>query len=289
MGRSYLDRVRDMKFFKQRLDRGNRPGSNQWAVSGRHTANGLPLVANDPHLALDAPSTFYPIHLSAGAVDVMGSGFAGVPFVIVGQTRNFAWGATVSHLDVTDIYQEQVVQDPTSPSGLATVYMGVNEPIIPIPEVYRANRPGDGVPDNLVVVPPGGGIPPVTLIVPRRNNGPIVQLDLATGSRSACSTPAFPARARSMRSGPGTMRATSRISGAACNGSTPARRTSPTPMSRATSPISPPAEVPVREDLQAGTVAGAPPWFIRNGRAATSGCRCASTARAGDPLRDPAC
>ena len=36
----------------------------------------------------------------------MGSGFAGVPFVIVGQTRDIAWGATVSPLDVTDVFQE---------------------------------------------------------------------------------------------------------------------------------------------------------------------------------------
>ena len=266
MGKSYLDRVRGMKFFKQRLDRGNRPGSNQWAVSGRHTANGLPLVANDPHLALDAPSTFYPIHLSAGAVDVMGSGFAGVPFVIVGQTRNFAWGATVSYLDVTDIYQEKVVPDLNSPSGLATVYMGVNEPIIPIPEVYRANRPGDGVPDNLVVVPPGGCIPPATLIVPRRNNGPIVQLDLANGVAISVQYTGFSGtreidaiwtwnHARNLADFRRGLQwfdsGTQNFAYADVQGNIAYFAT---------------AEVPVREDLQANTVAGAPPWFIRNGQ-----------------------
>ena len=266
MGKSYLDRVRGMKFFKQRLERGSRPGSNQWAVSGRHTANGLPLVANDPHLALDAPSTFYPIHLSAGAVDVMGSGFAGVPFVIVGQTRNFAWGATVSYLDVTDIYQEKVVPDLNSPSGLATVYMGVNEPIIPIPEVYRANRPGDGVPDNLVVVPPGGGIPPATLIVPRRNNGPIVQLDLANGIAISVQYTGFSGtreidaiwtwnHARNLADFRRGLQwfdsGTQNFAYADVQGNIAYFAT---------------AEVPVREDLQANTVAGAPPWFIRNGQ-----------------------
>ena len=43
-------------------DRGQ-TGSNQWAVSGRPAAGGHPLLANDPHLALDSPSTFYPIQL----------------------------------------------------------------------------------------------------------------------------------------------------------------------------------------------------------------------------------
>ena len=154
-------------------------------TSGRSPAayakSGLPLVANDPHLALDEPSTFYPIHLTAGDVDAMGSGFAGVPFVIVGQTRNIAWGATVSPLDVTDVFQEQVVPDASSPSGLSTIYKGSREAVIPIPETYRVNRVGDGVLDNLVTVPAGGSIPAATLIVPRRNNGPIVQLDLGNG------------------------------------------------------------------------------------------------------------
>ena len=58
-------------------DRGQ-TGSNQWAVwaGGRRRP---PLLANDPHLALDSPSTFYPVHLQAGETDAIGSGFAGTP------------------------------------------------------------------------------------------------------------------------------------------------------------------------------------------------------------------
>ena len=88
-------------------------------MPGAHTASGEPLFANDPHLALGTPSTFYPIHLTAGAFDAMGSGFAGVPFVIVGQNRDIAWGATVNPMDVTDVYAEQIVPDASSPSGSA--------------------------------------------------------------------------------------------------------------------------------------------------------------------------
>jgi len=265
LGKAYLDRVRDMPFFKKRLDRDNRPGSNQWAVSGRHTANGLPLVANDPHLALDAPSTFYPIHLTAGDSDVMGSGFAGVPFVIVGQSRNFAWGATVSPLDVTDVYQEKVVVDATSPSGLATVYKGKNEAIIPSPESYRVNVIGDGVLDNLVP-PPAGSVPPVTLIVPRRNNGPIVQLDVANGSAISVQYTGFSGtreidaiwtwnHARNLADFRRGLQwfdsGTQNFAYADVQGNIAYFAT---------------AEVPVREDLQANTVAGLPPWFIRNGQ-----------------------
>jgi penicillin amidase len=265
LGRKYAQRVRDLPFFKQRMERDKRPGSNQWAVSGRHTVSGRPLVANDPHLALDQPSTFYPIHLTAGDADVMGSGFAGVPFVIVGQNRFIAWGATVSPLDVTDVFQEQIEPDPASPSGLSTVYKGVMEPVIPIPEAYRVNIIGDGVADNVVPVPPGGGIPPATLIVPRRNNGPIVQLDLAAGRAISVQYTGFSGtrevdtfwtwnRARNLDDFRRGLQwfdsGTQNFAYADIEGNIAYFAT---------------AEVPVREDLQAGGVAGLPPWFIRNG------------------------
>jgi penicillin G amidase len=65
-------------------------------VAGRNTVDGRPLVANDPHLALDQPSTFYPMQLRSGRTDVIGSGFAGVPGVIVGHNRFISWGATTN-------------------------------------------------------------------------------------------------------------------------------------------------------------------------------------------------
>jgi penicillin amidase len=263
LGRQYLHRIGALPFFKHRLNRDNRPGSNEWAVSGQHTASGLPMVANDPHLDLDQPSTFYPIHLTAGAVDVMGSGFAGVPFVVVGQTRDIAWGATVSPLDVTDVYQEQVVSDPESPSGLSTVYMGVKEWVIPIPQTYYFNLIGDGVPDN-VGSPAPGTIPPV-LIVPRRNNGPIVQFDGDAGTAISVQYTGFSGtreldtfriwnRARNLDDFERGLQwfdsGTQNFAYADVRGNIAYYAAS---------------EVPIREDLQAGGVAGLPPWFIRNG------------------------
>ena len=32
--------------------------SNAWAISGKHTKNGLPLLAADPHLKATVPSTW---------------------------------------------------------------------------------------------------------------------------------------------------------------------------------------------------------------------------------------
>ena len=265
LGRKYVQRIRELPFFKDRMERDKRPGSNQWAVSGRHTVNGRPLVANDPHLALDQPSTFYPIHLKSDHSDVMGNSFAGAPFIAVGQTRHIAWGATVSPLDVTDVFAEQVVADASSPSGLSTRYRNALEPVIPIPESYRVNRIGDGVLDNLAAVPPGGAIPAVTLIVPRRNNGPIVQLDVAAGSAVSVQYTGFSGtreadalrtfnRARNLDDFRRGLQwfdsGTQNWAYADVQGNIAYFAAS---------------EVPLREDLQAGSVDGLPPWFIRDG------------------------
>jgi penicillin G amidase len=266
LAHKYAQRVRDLPFFKDRMNRDQRPGSNQWAVSGWQTVNGLPMVANDPHLGLEQPSTFYPNHLTSGDSDAMGNSFAGAPFVVVGQTQRIAWGATVSPLDVTDIFQEQVVPDPHSPSGLSTLYKGALEPVIPIPETYRFNPVGDGVFDDLVTVPPGGPIPAATLIVPRRNNGPIVQLDLATGAAISVQYTGFSGtrevdalrawnHARNFddfkRGVQWFDSGTQNLAYADVDGNVAYFSAS---------------EVPLREDLQSGTVTGLPPWFIRNGQ-----------------------
>ena len=86
-------------------------------------------------------------------------------------------------MDVTDTYIEQIRPDPTSPSGLSTVYEGRLEHVVAIPETFRINaRARRARPTRSSPVPPGGAVPAATLIVPRRNNGPIVSLDVAAGT-----------------------------------------------------------------------------------------------------------
>ncbi len=90
-------------------------GSNAFAVSGRLTGDRKPLLANDPHLDLGVPSIFYPIRLRTqlAGFDVRGASFAGVPYAVQGINPFLAWGVTTSGADVTDIYQEQLVPDPS--------------------------------------------------------------------------------------------------------------------------------------------------------------------------------
>src|SRR5229473_3348298 len=60
LGKKLLDSIRGDRFLRWMVGPKDRAGSNQWAISGRFTDTGAPLLASDPHLALGAPSVFYP-------------------------------------------------------------------------------------------------------------------------------------------------------------------------------------------------------------------------------------
>lgn len=80
-------------------------GSNNWAVSGSKTANGYPILANDPHLNLTFPSIWYQVQLSAPSVNVYGVSLPGSPCVILGFNNNISWGITNVDADILDWYQ----------------------------------------------------------------------------------------------------------------------------------------------------------------------------------------
>jgi penicillin amidase len=80
--------------------------SNNWVVSGKRTVTGKPLLANDPHLALTAPSIWYMVHLSMPGMRVAGVTTPGFPGVLIGHNEHIAWGATNLGPDVQDLYLE---------------------------------------------------------------------------------------------------------------------------------------------------------------------------------------
>ncbi|MEM7350651.1 MAG: penicillin acylase family protein [Acidobacteriota bacterium] len=219
MARDYLEKARQIPALEKVLDRRAADGgSNWWVVSGDNSENGYPMLASDPHLALNTPSTFYEAHLlassqaqcgiqgSAGATSAThfsGSGgakaaagvselnangvsFPGAPGLVLGCNTDMCWGATVNVMDVTDVYQEVLVFDQT---GLPThtIFEGQPEPLVLIPQTFLFNQIGDMVPDNLAdagIGPLDGGL---TLVVPRRNNGPIINIDASQQPPTALS------------------------------------------------------------------------------------------------------
>ena len=84
------------------------PGSNAWVVSGAHSANGKPILANDPHLEWSLPGAWYLVHLRAPELDVAGASLPGLPAVIIGHNRRIAWGVTNLGFEVQDLYHEQI-------------------------------------------------------------------------------------------------------------------------------------------------------------------------------------
>ncbi|MBV9294678.1 MAG: penicillin acylase family protein [Acidobacteriaceae bacterium] len=84
------------------------PGSNAWAVSGTHTADGKTMAANDPHLAYAIPGTWHLVHLQAPGLNVSGAALPGLPCVITGHNQQIAWGVTNLEADTLDLYVEQL-------------------------------------------------------------------------------------------------------------------------------------------------------------------------------------
>jgi penicillin amidase len=94
--------------FPSRIGSEFQPGSNAWAISGKHTASGKPLLANDPHLEFGSPSTWYQAHMRAAGLNVAGVSLPGVPAIIIGHNERIAWGVTNLGFDVQDLYAERM-------------------------------------------------------------------------------------------------------------------------------------------------------------------------------------
>ena len=91
--------------------------SNNWVVSGARTRSGKPLLANDPHLRLAAPSIWYLAHLAlqprdgSSPANSVGATLAGVPLIVLGRGDTLAWGFTNTGPDVQDLFIEKTNPD----------------------------------------------------------------------------------------------------------------------------------------------------------------------------------
>jgi len=88
-------------------------GSNNWAVSGSRTASGSPMVASDPHIAIDANSCWYEARLKCPEYDVAGMAYVGMPALMFGRTPGVGWSITNNICSQRDLYQEQTSEEHT--------------------------------------------------------------------------------------------------------------------------------------------------------------------------------
>jgi penicillin amidase len=90
-------------------------GSNNWAISAQLSASGYAMIANDMHLGLRVPNTWfrasfeYP--LEGENIKITGVTLPGTPNIVVGSNRNIAWGFTNSYGDWSDLIILQLSAD----------------------------------------------------------------------------------------------------------------------------------------------------------------------------------
>ena len=103
--------------------------SNAWAVDGRHTATGAPLLAGDPHLAFGFPGIWYLARIDIPGRVLAGATAPGLPFLLLGHNGKIAWTFTSTGADVQDIFFE-------TPAGAGKY----QTPDGPLPFVVREER-----------------------------------------------------------------------------------------------------------------------------------------------------
>jgi acyl-homoserine lactone acylase PvdQ len=82
------------------------PASSAIVVGAKRSQTGHPLFVAGPQVGYFFPELFAEMELSGGAFATRGAVFPGVPFVVIGRGRDYAWSATSSQADNTDLFVE---------------------------------------------------------------------------------------------------------------------------------------------------------------------------------------
>jgi penicillin G amidase len=188
LAQSLRERVAGNPWIEPQLSRRDSPlGSNWWIIGGQHTVSGAPIMANDPHLSLETPTLFWEANIRSDdprfpePLDSAGLLAPGTHLPLLGCTTRFCWGLTTNPIDITDAFQEQFILN-TYGLPTHTVHSGVPEPVLWVVQSFFVNNVGNGVANdvrrtNSIGYTNGG----VTVLVPRRNFGPVLSIQGASG------------------------------------------------------------------------------------------------------------
>ncbi|MCD9146866.1 penicillin acylase family protein [Pseudophaeobacter flagellatus] len=142
--------------------RGHSGASNAWAAAPNRSASGGTLLANDPHLTLSAPGSWYLARMELATGGIIGGTIPGIPAILSGRSEDLGWGITASYLDDQDLFIEKL--NPETPEEYLS------------PQGYRkfTSRP------SIIKIKDRA---PVTLTLRWSENGPILPgslFDLST-------------------------------------------------------------------------------------------------------------
>ncbi|HVY97985.1 MAG TPA: penicillin acylase family protein [Dongiaceae bacterium] len=94
--------------------------SNNWVVGPAKSESGAPILANDPHLGLTAPSIWYLMHIVTPQMQWVGATSPGMPLIVIGANDRVAWGFTTTAGDTEDLFEEK--EAPGDPRRYQTYY-----------------------------------------------------------------------------------------------------------------------------------------------------------------------
>lgn len=136
-------------------------GSNSWVVTGSRSASGLPLLANDPHLGLQAPALWYLVHVSSPKGNIVGGTLPGAPFIVLGRNDHVAWSMTTTGGDVQDLFIERMAPAQANayltPKGTAILEQREEKILVGSEErsiIVRASRHGPIISDVVASMAP---------------------------------------------------------------------------------------------------------------------------------------
>ena len=84
--------------------------SNNWVIAPGKSQSGAPILANDPHLGLGAPSIWYLAHIVTPDRQWVGGTSPGMPMIVIGANDSVAWGLTTTSGDTEDVFEEKPIE-----------------------------------------------------------------------------------------------------------------------------------------------------------------------------------
>jgi penicillin amidase len=93
-----------------------RRASDEWAVDGRHSKSGAPMLAGDPHLGFGLPGIWYLARIDTPEGTLVGATAPGVPFLVLGHNGQIAWTFTTTGADTQDLF----IETPAGPDAYMT-------------------------------------------------------------------------------------------------------------------------------------------------------------------------
>ncbi|MBC6491267.1 penicillin acylase family protein [Flavihumibacter stibioxidans] len=125
-------------------------GSNAWVIAPSRTKSGQVLFCNDTHIGFAQPSVWYEAHLEYPGFSFYGNHLAGLPFGLVGHSREHSYGLTMFINDDMDMFEEKI--SPENPnetiSGNLRVPMRVRQDTIRIkdaaPQIFTIRESHHG-------------------------------------------------------------------------------------------------------------------------------------------------